>query len=310
MSRTGAAAGSRSASLTELPSEAGVPSVEHVAYDGLVRGPYRRRRALGQHWLIDRRILARIARAADFTADDTVVEVGAGSGLLTALLARRASRLIAVEVDPDPAAALRDRFHGRDNVSVLESDVLALAPEDMLLRGGGTLPYIVVGNLPYSIGSAIVRHFLAGRTQPRWLLVTLQSEVARNMAAGPGRMSFLSVETRYYAEPQILFDIPPEAFRPPPKVMSTLLRLDTLAGTAVEVVDRAAFFRLVQAGFAAPRKHLRNALAIGLKCRPIEAEAMLVEAGLDSIRRAQTLTLDEWAALYRAYRRATAAVTR
>jgi 16S rRNA (adenine1518-N6/adenine1519-N6)-dimethyltransferase len=265
---------------------------------------------LGQHWLIDHRILARIARAADFTPDDTVIEVGAGSGLLTALLAWRASRLIAVEVDQDLATALRDRLHHRDNVSVLESDVLALAPEEILSRGGSQPPYVVVGNLPYSIGSAIVRHFLAARVQPRWLLVTLQSEVARNMAAGPCTLSFLSVATQYYAEPQILFTIPPEAFRPPPKVMSALLRLDTLDGTAVEVLDREAFFRLVQAGFAAPRKHLRNALAIGLKCRPMEAEATLVEAGLDSIRRAQTLTLDEWAALYSVYRRATAAVTR
>ena len=263
---------------------------------------------MGQHWLVDRRILARIARAADFTPDDTVVEVGAGTGLLTALLARRASRLIAVEVDPDLAAALRERFRDRDNVSVLESDVLALAPEEILSQGGGRLPYVVAGNLPYSIGSAIVRHFLAARAQPRWLLVTLQSEVARNMAAGPGRMSFLSVETQYYAEPRVLFDIPPGAFRPPPKVRSALLRLDTLDGPAVEVDDREAFFRLVQAGFAAPRKQLRNALAIGLKCRPADAEATLAEAALDPIRRAQTLTLDEWAALYSAYRRPTAAV--
>ena len=263
---------------------------------------------MGQHWLVDHRILARIARAADFTPDDTVVEVGAGTGLLTALLARRASRLIAVEVDPDLAAALRERFHGRDNVSVLESDVLALAPEEILSQGGGRLPYVVAGNLPYSIGSAIVRHFLAARAQPRWLLVTLQSEVARNMAAGPGRMSFLSVQTQYYAQPRVLFDIPPGAFRPPPKVRSALLRLDTLDGPAVDVDDRKAFFRLVQAGFAAPRKHLRNALAIGLKCRPADAEATLAEAALDPSRRAQTLTLDEWAALYNAYRRPTAAV--
>jgi len=186
--------------------------------------------------------------------------------------------------------------------------VLALAPEEILSRGGGRLPYVVIGNLPYSIGSAIVRHFLAARGQPRWLLVTLQSEVARNMAAGPGRMSFLSVQTQYYAQPRALFDIPPGAFRPPPKVRSAVLRLDTLDGPAVDVVDREAFFRLVQAGFAAPRKHLRNALAIGLKCRPADAEATLAEATLDPIRRAQTLTLDEWAALYSAYRRPTTAV--
>jgi 16S rRNA (adenine1518-N6/adenine1519-N6)-dimethyltransferase len=276
-----------------------------------VRGTHgRRRRALGQHWLVDRRILARIARAADFTADDTVVEVGAGSGLLTALLARRASRLIAVEVDQDLAIALRDRLHDRDNVSVLESDVLALAPEEILSRGGSQPPYVVVGNLPYSIGSAIVRHFLAAPVQPRWLLVTLQSEVARNMAAGPGRMSFLSVETQYYARPRVLFQVPPQAFRPWPKVRSAVLRLDVLDGTAVEVDDREAFFRLVQAGFAAPRKHLRNALAIGLQYRPVDAEAMLTGVGLDPARRAQTLTLDEWASLYSAYRHATAAGTR
>jgi 16S rRNA (adenine1518-N6/adenine1519-N6)-dimethyltransferase len=276
-----------------------------------VKGPSRRRRrALGQHWLVDRRILARIARAADFTPDDTVVEVGPGTGLLTDLLARRAARLIAVEVDADLAAALRERFRGRDNVSVVESDVLSLASEEILSRGGGRPPYVVVGNLPYSIGSAIVRHFLAGRVRPRWLVVTLQSEVARSMAAGPGRMSYLSVETQYYARPRLLFDIPPAAFRPSPKVTSAVLRLDVLDGAAVEVDDREAFLRLVQAGFAAPRKHLRNGLAVGLGCSAADAEAMLAEAGLDPARRAQTLTLNEWADLYRAYRRPTAAVPR
>jgi 16S rRNA (adenine1518-N6/adenine1519-N6)-dimethyltransferase len=259
---------------------------------------------------VDHRILARIARAADFTTDDTVVEVGAGTGLLTALLARRASRLIAVEVDPDLAAALRERFCGHDNVLVLESDILSLAPEEILSLGGGWQPYVVAGNLPYFIGSAIVRHFLAARAQPRWLLVTLQAEVARNMAAGPGRTSFLSVETQYYARPRVLFDIPAAAFRPSPKVTSAVLRLDVLDRPAVQVDDAEAFFRLVQAGFAAPRKHLRNGLAIGLKCHPAEAEAVLIEAALDPIRRAQTLTLDEWATLYSAYRRATAAVPR
>jgi len=114
------------------------------------------------------------------------------------------------------------------------------------------------------------------------------------------------VEVQYYAEPRLLFELPPSAFRPPPKVRSAVLRLDVREGTAVEVDDREAFFRLVQAGFAARRKQLRNALAIGLRCPAAEAEAMLVSAGLAPDRRAQTLTLEEWAALYRAYR-ATAA---
>jgi 16S rRNA (adenine1518-N6/adenine1519-N6)-dimethyltransferase len=270
----------------------------------------RRRKALGQHWLVDRRVLGRIARAADITPEDTVIEVGAGTGLLTALLAQRAARLIAVEVDPELAAALRERFRDREHVHVLEANVLSVAPEELLARGGGGLPYVVVGNLPYFIGSAIVRHFLAARAQPRRLLVTLQAEVARNVAAAPGDMTFLSAEVQYYAEPRLLFEVPPSAFRPPPKVRSAVLRLDTRHGTAVEVDDREAFFRLVQAGFAARRKQLRNALAIGLGCGPAEAEALLLEAGLDPGRRAQTLTLQEWAALYRAYRGTAAGVSR
>ena len=267
----------------------------------------RRRKALGQHWLVDRRVLGRIARAAGITPEDTVIEVGAGSGLLTGLLAQRASRLIAVEVDAELAAALRERFHDREHVRVLEADVLSLAPEELLARGGGGLPYVVAGNLPYFIGSAIVRHFLEARAQPRRLLVTLQAEVARNIAARPGEMTFLSVEVQYYAEPRLLFEVPASAFRPPPKVRSAVLRLDVRHGTAVEVDDRESFFRLVQAGFSARRKSLRNALAIGLGCAAAEAEPLLASAGIDPGRRAQTLTLPEWAALYRACRGAAVA---
>jgi 16S rRNA (adenine1518-N6/adenine1519-N6)-dimethyltransferase len=115
---------------------------------------------------------------------------------------------------------------------------------------------------------------------------------------------------QYYAQPRLLFEIPAAAFRPPPKVRSAVLRLDTRQGTAVEVDDREAFFRLVQAGFAAPRKQLRNALSIGLECGAAEAESMLGVAGVEPTRRAQTLTLEEWAGLYRAYRSTTVGATR
>lgn len=264
--------------------------------------PRSKRKALGQHWLADSRFLGRIARAARIEPGDTVIEVGAGPGALTQLLADRASKLIAVEVDASLGAGLRERFQGRDNVSVVEADVLSLDPEQLLAEGGGGLPYVVVGNLPYAIGSPIVRHFLTARAQPRWLLVTLQAEVARNMAAVPGEMSYLSVEMQYYAEPRLLFEIPARAFRPPPKVRSAVVRLETGRGAAVLVDDREGFLRLARAGFAAPRKQLRNALAVGLGCDPSEAERLLSEAGIEPTRRAQTLTLEEWAALYRAQR--------
>ena len=123
-------------------------------------------------------------------------------------------------------------------------------------------------------------------------------------------MSYLSVEMQYYAQPRLLFEIPAAAFRPPPKVRSAVLRLDTRQGAAVEVDDREAFFRLVQAGFAAPRKQLRNALSIGLECDSAEAESMLGVAAVEQTRRAQTLTLEEWAGLYGAYRSTTVSATR
>jgi 16S rRNA (adenine1518-N6/adenine1519-N6)-dimethyltransferase len=268
----------------------------------------RGRKALGQHWLVDRRVLGRIARAARIAPDDTVIEVGPGTGLLTDLLAEKASRVIAVEIDGALAAGMRARFAERPQVAVIEGDVLALSPEEVLAAGGGRLPYVVVGNFPYAIGSAIVRHFLTARAQPRWIVATLQSEVARNIAAAPGEMSYLSAETQYYAEPRLLFEVPARAFRPPPKVRSAVVRLETRRGTAVEVDDREAFLEFVRAGFAAPRKQLRNALATGLRCPPAEAERALAEACLDPTRRAQTLTLQEWAALYSAHRGSTMAV--
>ena len=123
------------------------------------------------------------------------------------------------------------------------------------------------------------------------------------MAALPGRMSYLGVETHLYAVPRLLFSIPPHAFRPPPRVRSAVVRLDVRDGTAVEIDDRAAFLKLAQAGFAAPRKQLHNSLAVGLGSSVAEASAIVAQAGIASDRRPQTLHLEEWAALYRAYRR-------
>ncbi len=275
-----------------------------MPYDGGVTEVRRRRprKALGQHWLVDRRYLDRIAAAAEVGDEDTVIEVGAGTGLLTQRLARRACWLIAVEVDAELAASLRERFADQPQVCVVEADVLAVTPDELLARGGGRLPYVVVGNLPYFIGTAIVRHFLAATVQPRRLVVTLQAEVAARMAAGPGRMAYLSVETQLYARPRLLFLVPPRAFRPAPKVRSAVLQLDVRDGTGVEVDDREAFLRLVQAGFAAPRKRLRNSLALGLGLSPAQAEAMLASASIEPAVRPAALTLEEWAALYRAYR--------
>ena len=275
-----------------------------MPYDGPVSrtthlGP---RKALGQHWLTDRNALRRIAAAANFSAEDTVIEVGAGKGALTRWLAERATRLIAVEIDPRLTAKLRTAFAGRGNVTIVEKDVLEASLEELLESGGG-LPYVVVGNLPYFIGSAIVRRFLEAPVRPRWLIVTLQEEVAESMAAAPGRMTYLSVEVQTRALPRILFHLPPRAFTPSPKVRSAVLRLDVLDAPDIEVDDRRAFLSLARAGFAAPRKRVRNSLAVGLRVTAPEAAAVLAEAGIDPDKRPAQLALAEWRQLYFAYRR-------
>jgi 16S rRNA (adenine1518-N6/adenine1519-N6)-dimethyltransferase len=263
---------------------------------------------LGQHFLADRRVLQRIVAAVSPAPVDTVIEVGAGSGTLTQGLAASRAMVIAVEIDPALHRRLGERLASYPNVVPVCADISSLSPEDLLGRAHASPPYLVVGNLPYNIAAAVLRRFLEAAIPPERMVVMVQAEVAQSIAAAPGRMSLLSVGVQFYAQPRILFYVPPRAFRPPPKVRSAVVRLDTRDGTAVEVDDREAFFELVRAGFAARRKQLRNALAIGLACSASAVEAMLAEAGVEPTRRAQTLTLEEWRALYRAYQRAAAGV--
>jgi 16S rRNA (adenine1518-N6/adenine1519-N6)-dimethyltransferase len=188
-------------------------------------------------------------------------------------------------------------------VAVVHGDVLETSAEAILNEGGGGLPYVVVGNLPYNVGTAIIRRFLAAMVRPRWLLVLLQAEVAERIAARPGQMSYLAVEMQFYAEPRLLFRVPAKAFRPPPKVQSAVLLMEVRDSPDVEVDDRQAFLTLVQAGFAAPRKRLRNSLAVGLRTAGPEAAAILEAAGVDGDQRPQMLALEQWRDIYFAYRR-------
>lgn len=263
----------------------------------------RAKKWLGQHWLVDRKVLGRIADACEIAPGETVVEVGPGRGALTELLAERASRLIAVEVDRELAAGLREKYAGAGNVSVVEGDVLDLPVEEMLNAGGGRMPYIVAGNLPYFIGTAIVRKFLTSNLRPERLVVMLQAEVAERMTAQPGAMSYLAAETQLYAEARLLFRIPAKAFRPPPKVQSAVVRLDVRDSPDVEVDSQAAYLELVQAGFAAPRKRLRNSLAVGLRISPAEAGELLAEARVDPDQRPALLSLEQWRDVYFTWRR-------
>ncbi|MGQ9572840.1 MAG: 16S rRNA (adenine(1518)-N(6)/adenine(1519)-N(6))-dimethyltransferase RsmA [Dehalococcoidia bacterium] len=264
----------------------------------------RPRKSLGQHFLTDSRILQRILAAASLSSADTVVEVGAGTGKLTQALASAAGKVIAVEIDEGLCGHLRRLLATYPNVELVCGDILALPPNELLARARASPPYVVVANLPYYIASAVLRHFLESSQPPARLMAMVQAEVAQSIAAVPGRMSFLSVSIQFYAHAKILFYVPPRAFHPSPKVRSAVIRLDVRAEPAVAVDDRQAFFQLVQAGFAAPRKQLRNGLALGLGIEPAAARELLETTNIDPTRRAQTLSLDEWGHLYRAWQAA------
>ena len=189
------------------------------------------RKALGQHFLTDRNVVAKIVAACELAPDDVVVEVGPGLGVLTERLAEAAGRVIAVEVDAKLVESLRERFAGTPNVTLVESDVLAVTPASLLTQAGlaDEGDYGVVGNLPYNIGAAVLRHFLEAEHPPRWLVVMLQREVAASITARPGKLGLLALSVQVYAQPRRLFNVPPAAFYPPPKVVSSVIRLELRA---------------------------------------------------------------------------------
>jgi 16S rRNA (adenine1518-N6/adenine1519-N6)-dimethyltransferase len=255
----------------------------------------RPRKRLGQNFLVDPVALDRIVDAAGLDGQEAAVEVGAGVGNLTRLLAEQAGQVVAVEVDEQLVAVLREQVSDLPNVQVLHGDVLSISD-----FGFPHLGYVVVGNLPYYITSAVLRHFLEGEPRPKRLVVTVQREVAQRIVAGPGDMSLLAVSVQFYGQPQIVARIPAGAFYPAPGVDSAVVRITAGPSSGIALgpsVDERAFFRLVRAGFSQKRKTLRNALSAGLRRPPAEVEGLLRQAGIDPRRRAETLSLEEWAGL-------------
>jgi 16S rRNA (adenine1518-N6/adenine1519-N6)-dimethyltransferase len=263
------------------------------------RSLFPHKKSLGQHFLRDRTVPPRIADAAGIQSDDLVVEIGPGLGILTEELASRLDpakgRLVAIELDDRLLPILRERFADRPHVVFVHADVLETEPAQL----ADGRPYKVVANLPYYITSAVLRHFLDTPARPRSLTVMVQREVADRMTATPPDMNLLAVAVQFYGRPVVLFRVPPGAFSPPPRVESAVVHIDVYAPQHRPVAppDERAFFRVVQAGFSQKRKQLANALASGLGVPRDAAASLLRRAGIEPSRRAETLSLQEWAAL-------------
>ncbi|MGQ9457932.1 MAG: 16S rRNA (adenine(1518)-N(6)/adenine(1519)-N(6))-dimethyltransferase RsmA [Anaerolineae bacterium] len=252
----------------------------------------------GQHFLVSEAILQAIVAAADLGPDDWVIEVGSGPGNLTRLLAQAAGRVIAVEVDPRLYEVLREDLAGSERVVPILADARRLTPSEMLQAGGdptGRHPYKVVANLPYYLTSPLLRHFLEAAVPPDLLVVTVQWEVAQRLSASPPQMSLLAVAVQFYGEPEVVRRVPAGAFHPRPKVDSAVVRIRVRPPEARPHPDPEAFFRVVSAGFGQRRKQLRNALARALGLSSEEVARALRAAGVEPDRRAESLSLGEWA---------------
>lgn len=250
------------------------------------------KKSLGQNFLFDENVLARIVDAADVNAVDEVLEIGPGLGALTRLLAQRARRVVAVELDDRFLPILHNELAGLTNVQILHGDILAQEPGVLFTR-----PYKVVANVPYYITGAILRHLLAAAHKPEMMVLTVQKEVAERLTAVPPHMSLLAVSVQFYGRVQTITTIKAGAFWPRPDVDSAVVRVELMGARPLSLAEEESFFRIARAGFSQKRKQLQNNLRqLGLGKE--EVGEWLAAAGVDGRRRAETLTLPEWLTLY------------
>lgn len=247
-------------------------------------------KALGQNFLQDESALEKIANAAEILEDDCVLEIGPGLGSLTRYLAVSAKKVTAVELDHDLLAPLQAILQPYQNVRVVHGDILKLSISELVDQPN----YIVAANIPYNITSAIIRHLLEGNVKPRRVVLTIQKEVAERICAKPGDLSLLALSVQVYGKPSIAAKIPAGAFHPAPKVDSAILRIDIYDEPLIPNDLSNIFFKLIKAGFSQKRKTLRNSLSSGLHIPATEAETLLASAGINPMRRAETLSIEEW----------------
>ena len=252
------------------------------------------RKSLGQHFLADRKVLERIADAAAIAPTDTVIEIGPGRGALTDLLVEQAGRLIAIEYDRALAAQLRERYGSRQNIEIVQADVLTIRFAD-LVDGR----YKLIGNVPYYITTPILFQALE-RPRPDLAIYLVQREVADRLSASPGSGEYgaLTVNVGAVADAETLFTVPAGAFRPPPKVESAVVRV-TPKPTPLIAPEREEGFRaFVQSVFSMRRKQMQRTLRSIWNLDQKSVDERLGEAGITPSARPETLEIEQFARLY------------
>lgn len=256
------------------------------------------KKSLGQNFLRDEKVVEKIILSISPQENEIIVEVGPGEGVLTEALAKSGAQVIAIELDDRLIPVLEEKFKDFPNVRIVHQNVLNVDIFSLLTTHYPLLTsYRVVGNLPYYITSAIIRKFLENEHAPTQMFFMTQKEVAERICAMPGKMSILAVAVQYYADPELLFIVPKEAFTPVPKVESAFIHLLNKKRGGKHTIDRDTtreFFRIVKIGFSARRKTLVNNLSNGIYLEKKEAIHLLKSLGIEEKARAQDLSTAKW----------------
>ena len=259
----------------------------------LARHGFRFSKSMGQNFLTAGWVPERIAESAGLDRETAVLEIGPGVGCLTAQLAQRAGKVLAVELDRSLEPVLAETLAGCDNVELLFGDVLRQDIPDLVRGRFGEMRTVVCANLPYNVTSPLLTALIRSGCFET-ITVMIQREVARRICAAPNTADYgaFSLFVRWYTEPELLFDVPPHCFHPQPKVTSSVIRLTRRAEKPFEVSDEELLFTIIRAAFNQRRKTLPNALSAGLGTERSEIERVLEDCGLDPKIRGEALDLD------------------
>lgn len=256
-------------------------------------------RSLGQNFLTNKEVIDEIVEGADITKEDLVIEIGPGIGVLTAAAAEKAGKVIAIEIDTNLVTILGDTLAEFDNVKVINENVVKLNLAKIIEEEAGDYEAVkVIGNLPYYITTAIIMKLLEEKLPVESITIMMQKEVADRIKAEPGSRIYgaISVAVQYYCSVNVVENVPKEYFMPMPKVDSAVLRLDVRKEAPVNLLNEKMFFRCIKAGFSQRRKTLLNSLT-GTGFGKGVISKCLVNAGIDGKRRAETLSLSDFAAV-------------
>lgn len=262
---------------------------------------FRFSKSLGQNFLIDEGALAGILSGADISEDDCVLEIGPGFGTLTQRLCGSAKKVVCVEIDKTVIPILEENLRDFDNFEIINDDIMKIGVKSLVEEKFGTENVKVAANLPYYITTPIIMMLLESKVKFKSITVMVQKEVAKRLCASEGTKDFgaISLAVQYFCSANYLFDVPNTSFMPPPKVTSTVVRLDLLDKPRVSVKKEEMFFKTVKASFAQRRKTLLNALSnAGFSgFSKAEISEILKNIGIDEKRRGETLSIDEFARL-------------